>query len=52
MANLKYPQKALAEIGPLLDAWDQLPNDVKQEIDELAPELYKAMLRLYRAIEF
>ena len=39
------------EIGPLLDAWESIPNDVKGQLEEEALEFCHYMRRIYRAVE-
>ncbi len=44
-----WEKRVSAEVGPLLDAWEQLPNDLKQQIEEEAPELANAIEALESA---
>jgi hypothetical protein len=39
------------EIGPLLDAWESIPNDVKSQLEEEALDFCHYMRRIYRAVE-
>lgn len=38
-------------IGPFLDVWDGLPNDLRQQIECEAPELSEAIAEINRAME-
>lgn len=38
-------------IGPLLDAWDSVPNDLKGEIEEGATDLAEALDSIRDAME-
>jgi hypothetical protein len=44
-------KKVMREIGGMMDAWDQLPNDVKDMIREDAPGLLAAIYRICDAME-
>lgn len=38
-------------IGPLLDAWEGCPNDMKSEIEDLHLALYSALQNVVKAVE-
>lgn len=41
----------MEEIGPLLDAWDSIPNDVKSQLEEDALDFCHYMRRIYNAVD-
>ena len=41
----------MEEIGPLLDAWESIPNDVKSQLEEDALDFCHYMRRIYRAVD-
>lgn len=45
MAELRRRQVAsvMPLIGPLLDAWDGMPNDLKYDLEDGAPDLVRIM---------
>lgn len=47
----KQSTRAMRVIGPLLDAFEALPNDVKDMIEEDAPELFEHIHELNEAME-
>lgn len=44
-------KRVMPLIGPLLDAWDNVPNDVMSDLTEQCPEFATAMSRVVGAIE-
>ena len=44
-------KKVMREIGGLLDAWDQVPNDAKGYVEETHPEFIAAIERIRKAME-
>ena len=44
-------KRVMPLIGPLLDAWEQLPNDVRSDIELAHPSLLWAMQNIVAAIE-
>lgn len=47
----KQMRAATPLIGPLLDAWDEVPNDLKGEIEEGATDLAEALDSIRDAME-
>jgi hypothetical protein len=45
----KQAARAMKKVSPLLDAWEQLPNDVKSESE--LKHVRKCMEALFRAVE-
>lgn len=43
--------RVMKEIGPLLDAWEQIPNDIKGQLEEEALEFCHYMRRIYIAVD-
>jgi|HubBroStandDraft_1064217.scaffolds.fasta_scaffold871742_1 hypothetical protein len=39
------------EIGPLLDAWESIPGDVKSQLEEEALDFCHYMRRIYLAVD-
>jgi hypothetical protein len=44
-------KRVMKRVGPLLDEYDGLPNDVRGWIDEQAPGFIREMNKLRRAVE-
>jgi hypothetical protein len=53
IARLRREQakRVMPLIGPLIDAWDSLPNDVKWLIEEQAERLTLAIHEIMEAVE-
>jgi hypothetical protein len=53
LASLRREQAAavMEEIGPLLDAWEAMPGDVKSQLEEDALDFCHYMRRIYLAID-
>lgn len=51
--ELRYKQAfaVMDEIGPLLDAWESIPNDVKSQLEEDALDFCHYMRRIYIAVD-
>jgi hypothetical protein len=47
----KQMRAVMPFIGPLLDAWDDVPNDLKGEIEEGATDLAEALDSIRVAME-
>lgn len=47
----KQMRAVMPLIGPLLDAWDDVPNDLKGEIEEGATDLAEALDSIRDAME-
>lgn len=44
-------RRVMKEIGPLIDAWEAIPNDVKSQLEEEALDFCHYMRRIYLAID-
>lgn len=44
-------ERVMPLIGPLLDAWEQMPNDVRSHLDEGCPMLSHFIERIYCGME-
>lgn len=47
----RQQKRVMREIGGLLDAWDQVPNDAKGYVEECTPSFIAAMERIRKAAE-
>lgn len=47
----KQMRAVMPLVGPLLDAWDDVPNDLKGEIEEGATDLAEALDSIRDAME-
>lgn len=50
--RMKQAKLIMEEIGPLMDAHDAIPNDVRGEVDELAPDVFYYLRRIAHICEF
>jgi len=44
-------QRVMPLIGPLLDAWEAVPGDLRSEIKEFAPQLAEHLNHIFDAME-
>lgn len=51
LLRCRQAERVMFEVGPLLDAWDGLPNDTFDRTDKNHNAFLRAMARLIRAVE-
>ncbi len=44
-------ENVMPEIGGLLDSWDHIPNDIKEELEQDAPSFVSAISRIRNGME-
>ncbi len=47
----RQAKRVMRQVGPLLDELDGIPNDTTGELKSLAPELFRRLEKLRRAVE-
>jgi hypothetical protein len=50
-ARRRQTERVMNVIGPLLDAWEAVPNDFKSAIEDEAPHLVEFLNELDEAVE-
>lgn len=51
MRKVKTKRDLMVLVGNLTDHWEQMPSDLKGEINEAVPLFYKAVEELWQAVE-
>jgi len=51
MSRVKTKRELMVLVGNAIDHWEQMPNDLKGEVNEITPAFYQAMEELWQAVE-
>jgi len=51
MSKVKTKRELMALVGNVVDHWEQMPNDLKGEVNEIYPKFYTAVEELWQAVE-